>query len=173
MSNRQEIKYVLQTLMQEWNWVTLNKRKYVANLIWTSSYGGYRKDNRVVQNVGKPKIKFKFNIGSYIGGSPTTIPTHFSIGTTGKLDRIEWMAKPVYHDSKSRNGDVFIRLRHGRTWGEPFRVIDYFEDPGNITDEELELFEFLYPNATAKLPELLPGLLGIDDALRERFMGGG
>lgn len=155
-------KITLRLLFREWHWKELNKRKYLGNLIWNSQ-GSARKDNRVVQNVGKPVIKFKFVIGAYLGGSPTKTPRHFSISTTGKQDRIVWMALP--------DGTVMIRQRRGKVWGEPFKLTEFFEDPLNPSDGELELLEFVYPGVQEKLPELLPGLYGVDTALKERFHG--
>lgn len=155
------LKFTLHMLFREWNWKYLSKNKYVQNLIYTGS-GAYRKDNRVVQNVGKPAIKFKFVIGSYLGGAPTKTPCHFNIATTGKHDRICWMAKP--------DGDLLIKFRHEKQWSDPFKVADFFADTANILDEEIEFLLLLYPQV-AMLEEFLPGLHGVNQALRERFNG--
>lgn len=156
-----EFREVLTILFREWSWNDLARRKYVANLIWTT-YGAERKDNRVVQNVGRPIVKFKFHVGSYIGGSPTKTPQHFSISTTGKVDRIAWMAMP--------NGDLFVKKRRSKVWDEPFKVTGFFGDPTGVTDQEIEFLEFLYPGVVEQLPELIPGLMGVDKALEDRFL---
>lgn len=156
-------KTTLHKLFKEWHWKQLRKRKYVGNLIFTST-GSFRKDMRVVQNVGKPNVKFKFEVGSYIGGSPTTTPRHFSISTTGKKERISWMALP--------NDDLFLRIRTQEgVWQTPIKIPGFFEDPTNILDEELEFLEFLYPGVCVQIEDLLPGLHGVDAALKERFTG--
>lgn len=155
------IKFTLHMLFREWNWKALSRRKYVNKLIYTDS-GWPRKDNRVVQNVGKPAIKFKFEVGSYIGGSPTKTPQHFSISTTGRHDRIAWMAKS--------DGDLLVKFRQDKEWTAPARIAGFFADTSNILDEEIEFFLFIYPNFSM-LEELLPGLHGVDQALRERFNG--
>lgn len=160
--SRRVLKITLRLLFREWNWKALSKRKYLDNLIWTNTHS-FRKDNRVVQNVGKPTVKFKFNIGSYIGGRPTRTPTHFSISTTGKEDRVCWMA--LY------DGGLYVRQRKGKRWEEPFKLTDFFDDPLLPSEEELDLLEFLVPGITDQLPELLPGLYGVDAALKERFTG--
>lgn len=160
--NQRPLRIVLRLLFREWNWKALSKRKHVGNLIWTS-YGAYRKDMRVVQNVGKPNIKFKFEVGSYIGGRPTDVPTHFSISSMGREDRICWMATP--------RDEVFVKQRRGKIWGEPLKLTAFFDDPFEPTDEELDFLEFLMPDVTTQLPLLLPGLYGVDAALKERFNG--
>lgn len=157
-------KTTLHKLFKEWTWRDLTRRKYVGNLIFTGN-GGYRKDNRVVQNVGKPAIKFRFDVGPYLGGPVTSTPRHFSISTTGNLDRISWMAMP--------GGDVFLKRRVGKVWKPPVKMTDFFLDCCDIQKEELEMLEFLYPGITAQVVELLPGLHGIDSALWEKFCGKG
>lgn len=156
-------KTTLHKLFKEWQWKQLSRRKHVEQLIWTS-YGAHRKDNRVVQNVGDPKIKFKFEVGNYIGGTTTTTPRHFSISTTGNKERISWMAMP--------NDDLFLKRRGAdKVWQPPIKLSGFFEDPTGIQNEEVEFLEFLYPGICAQIVELLPGLHGIDDALKERFNG--
>lgn len=154
-------KTTLHKLFKEWQWEQLSRRKYVKNLIWTEN-GFARKDNRVVQNVGKPVVKFKFEVGAYLGGRPTSNPRHFSISTTGNRERISWMAMP--------GGDLFFKRRDaGRVWQPPIKMTGVFEDHTDIRNEELEFFEFLYPGVCSQIEELLPGLHGVDAALRERF----
>lgn len=157
-------KTTLHKLFKEWTWGELTRRKYVGNLIFTQA-GYFRTDNRVVQNVGKPVIKFRFDVGPYLGGTVTSTPRHFSISTTGKQDRIKWMAMP--------DGEVFLQRRAGKTWQQPVKMTDFFADPKDIKNEELDLLEFLYPGITAQVVELLPGLHGIDSALWEKFCGKG
>lgn len=161
-----QLKEVMEILEGEWTWGKLTKRKYVDHLIWKKNGHGYRIDNRVVQNVGKPIVKFKFEVGSYIGGTPTTTPTHFSISTTGKGNRVSWMAMP--------NGAVKVRLREGKRWLEAFPITECIDDLSNPKESELDFLEMMYPDANPRaainqLPELLPGLLGVDAALKERF----
>lgn len=158
----EDIGTTLGILFSEWNWLSLGRRKYVDNLIWTG-YGTFRKDNKTVQNVGKPMIKFKFEVGSYYGGRPTKTPRHFSISTTGRGDRICWMAL--------QEGDVYIKQRKSHIWGEPINLTDFFDSPAQPTKDELEFLEFLMPDSTMQIAELLPGLLGVDAALKERFTG--
>lgn len=160
--HHRSLRITLKLLFREWNWKSLSRRKNVERLIWTD-YGAYRKDNRVVQNVGKPNIKFKFEIGSYIGGRPTTTPTHFSISSTGSGDRVCWMATP--------KDELFVKQRRGKVWGDPLKLTAFFDDPTDPTDEELDFLEFLMPDVTTQLPLLLPGLYGVDAALKERFNG--
>lgn len=156
-------KTTLHKLFKEWQWKKLSRRKYVEQLIWTST-GGHRKDNRVVQNVGKPKIKFKFEVGNYLGGATTTTPRHFSISTTGNKERISWMAMP--------NDDLFLKRRGAdKIWQPPVKMSGFFEDCTDIRNEELEFLEFLYPGICVQIQELLPGLHGVDAALKERFNG--
>lgn len=156
-------KTTLHKLFKEWQWKQLSRRKYIEDLIWTT-YGSHRKDNRVVQNVGKPNIKFKFEVGSYLGGAPTDTPRHFSISTTGKKERISWMAMP--------NDDLFLKRRDAdKVWQPPVKMTGFFEDCTGIRNEELEFLEFLYPGICSQIEELLPGLHGVDAALRERFTG--
>lgn len=160
--SRRVLKITLRLLFREWNWKALSKRKYVDKLIWTNTRS-FRRDERVVQNVGKPVVKFRFNVGSYGGCSPAETPRHFSISTTGKEDRICWMALP--------NDELYVRQRKGLGWEPPFRLTDFFDDPLQPGEEELDLLEFLVPGITDQLPELLPGLHGVDAALKERFTG--
>lgn len=156
-------KTTLHKLFKEWQWKQLCRRKHVGKLIWTES-GSCRKDNRVVQRVGKPEIKFKFEVGNYIGGTTTTTPRHFSISTTGKKERICWMAMP--------DDGILLRRRDvNKVWQAPIKLSGFFEDPTGIQNEEIEFLEFLYPGICAQIVELLPGLHGIDDALKERFNG--
>lgn len=156
-------KTTLHKLFKEWQWKQLSRREYIENLIWTE--GGFaRKDNRVVQKVGKPVVKFKFEVGAYLGGRPTSNPRHFSISTTGKLERISWMAMP--------NDDLFLKRRDAdKVWQPPVKMTGFFEDCTDIRKEELELLEFLYPGICSQIQELLPGLHGVDAALKERFNG--
>lgn len=162
------VKETLQRLISEWNWPSLASRKRIDNLIWTD-YGGYRKDNRVVQNVGPRKalIKFKFEVGQYLGGAPCKTPTHFRIATTGKCDRIAWMAYPRSYDTGEYR--LAIAYRRGKVWEEPVYVHDFFMDSSDIQDGEIELLEFLIPGFSDKIIELVPGLEGVDEALQERF----
>lgn len=156
-------KTTLHKLFKEWQWKQLSRRKYVEQLIWTS-YGAHRKDNRVVQRVGKPEIKFKFEIGNYLGGTTTTTPRHFSISTTGPKERISWMAMP--------NDDLFLKVRAAdKVWQPPVPMTGFFEDCTDIRNEELEFLEFLYPGICVQIEQLLPGLHGVDAALKERFNG--
>ena len=159
---RSEAKVTLGILYREWTWRKLDTRRGIENLIYTD-YGFYRKDMRVVQNVGRPIVKFRFDIGSYLGGTVTSTPTHFSISTVGANDRIKWMAMPC--------GDLFIRQRKGKSWQKALKVNDFFDDVSDIQDGELDLLEVLMPGAIQQLPKLLPGLLGVDAALEERFYG--
>lgn len=157
-----DIKTVLGLLFAEWTWRKLDQRRGVEKLIYTN-YGHYRKDNAVVQKVGSPIIKFRFDIGPYIGGTVTTTPTHFSISTTSRKDRIKWMAMP--------GGDVFIQQRRAGLWQPKLKLNEFFDDPQNIDDGELDLLEILMPGSVRQLPGLLPGLRGVDAALEERFYG--
>jgi hypothetical protein len=155
-------KTTLHKLFKEWQWKQLNRRKHVGRLIWTDN-GAARKDNRTTVRVGKPIIKFKFEIGSYLGGTVTNTPRHFCIETTSKQDRISWMATP--------QDEVFLKRRIGKVWQAPVKLTGFFEDPYEITNEELEFLELLYPGICSQVVELLPGLHGIDDALKEKFNG--
>lgn len=155
-------KTTLHKLFKEWQWQQLSRRKHVGRLIWTDS-GAARKDNRTTVRVGKPIIKFKFEVGRYLGGTVTNTPRHFCIETTGKQDRISWMATP--------NNEVFLKRRVGKVWEHPISILGFFEDPHNITNEELELLEMLYPGICGMVEQLLPGLHGIDAALKEKFNG--
>lgn len=155
-------KTTLHKLFKEWQWEDLSKRKYVERLIWTD-YGAARRDNRTTIRVGKPIIKFKFEIGSYLGGTVTNTPRHFCIETTGKADRISWMATP--------QDGVFLKRRAGKVWQPPVKLTGFFEDPYNITNEELEFLEILHPGICSMVEELLPGLHGVEAALKEKFNG--
>lgn len=160
-----DIKTVLGLLFAEWTWRNLDRRRGIDKLIYTN-YGIYRKDNNVVQNVGKPEIKFRFDIGHAgiaLSGAVTKVPTHFSISTMGRGDRIKWMALP--------EGDLFIRQRKAGVWQPKLKLNEFFDDPQNIDDSELELLEMVMPGSVRQLPELLPGLRGVDAALEERFYG--
>lgn len=157
-----DIKATLGLLFAEWTWRKLEGRRGIERLIYTN-YGIYRKDNAVVQNVGKPAIKFRFDIGSYLGGTTTTVPTHFSISTTGLKNRIKWMAMP--------SGDLFIQQRKDRAWQPRMRMNDFFDDPQYIEDSEIDLLEILMPGVVQELTQLLAGLRGVDQALEERFYG--
>lgn len=156
-------KTTLHKLFKEWQWKQLSRRRHVDKLIWTEN-GYFRKDNRVVQRVGKPEIKFKFEIGNYVGGTTTTTHRHFSISTTGKKERITWMAMP--------DNDTLLRQRGAnKVWQPPIKLSGFFEDCVDIRNEELEFLEFLYPGICVQIAELLPGLHGVDAALKERFNG--
>lgn len=155
-------KTTLHKLFKEWQWQQLSRRKHVGSLIWTYD-GAARRDNRTTVRVGKPIIKFKFEVGEYLGGTVTNTPRHFCIETTGKQDRISWMATP--------NNEVFLKRRVGKVWEHPISILGFFEDPHNITNEELELLEMLYPGICGMVEQLLPGLHGIDAALKEKFNG--
>lgn len=155
-------KTTLHKLFKEWQWKDLSSRKYVERLIWTD-YGAARKDNRTTIRVGKPIIKFKFEIGSYLGGTVTNTPRHFCIETTGKTDRISWMATP--------QDEVFLKRRVGKVWKPPVKLTGFFEDAYNITNEELEFLEILHPGLCSMVEELLPGLHGVEAALKEKFNG--
>lgn len=161
--DRSEAKVTLGILYREWTWRKLDTRRGIEKLIYTDLGYGYRKDMRVVQNVGRPIVKFRFDIGPYLGGTVTSTPTHFSISTMGTSDRIKWMAMP--------GGDLFIRQRKGKSWQKALKVNDFFDDVSDIQDGELDLLEVLMPGAIQELPKLLPGLLGVDAALEERFYG--
>lgn len=161
MDDKRKSKRALALLFREWNWRTLVRRKHIGELIFTNQ-GWFRKDNRTVQNVGSPKIKFKFEVGP-LGGAPTSEPTHFSISSTGKNERVCWMATP--------RDEMFLKQRKGRFWGEPIKLTGFFNDPFDPADEEIDLLEFLMPGVVEQLPLLLPGLHGVDAALKERFNG--
>lgn len=70
------------------------------------------------------------------------------------------------------NDDLFLKVRAAdKVWQPPVPMTGFFEDCTDIRNEELEFLEFLYPGICVQIEQLLPGLHGVDAALKERFNG--
>lgn len=67
--------------------------------------------------------------------------------------------------------EVFLKRRIGKVWQTPVELSGFFQDPHEITNEELEFLEMLYPGICEMVAELLPGLHGVDQVLKEKFNG--